>query len=382
MEEVKKVHSGNMRDSGIELLKVIAILLIVISHVVQTLSSENPLIGYSDYILDLSCATKEMQLVILMIMRHFGALGNSIFFICSAWFLLDRKTVSVKKITEIMMDVWAISVLILAAVQIFMGRISVPLIVKSLLPTTFSNNWYLTCYILFYAVHTSLNKIIWGMTQKQLLKAASVLAFLYIGCDFVKENLFFPSFLILWGAIYFVIAYIKFYCKETFRSNKLNLILLTIGFLGMVAMVFLTNALGLKTPIFYDKTLKWAVSCNPFLILMALSAFGLAKNFHFKNKLINHISKLSLLIYVIHENILVRTYIRPLIWQWLYKQVGYDHVVELALAYAVVWFILALILSEAYKKTLQRVVQKLGAVVTTVVKDLYELYEHCMLKIS
>ena len=97
MEEVKKVHSGNMRDSGIELLKVIAILLIVISHVVQTLSSENPLIGYSDYILDLSCATKEMQLVILMIMRHFGALGNSIFFICSTWFLLDSKIVSVKK---------------------------------------------------------------------------------------------------------------------------------------------------------------------------------------------------------------------------------------------------------------------------------------------
>lgn len=381
MEEVKKVHSGNMRDSGIELLKVIAILLIVINHVVQTLGSENPLIGYSDYILDLSCATKEMQLVILMIMRHFGTLGNNIFFICSAWFLLDRKTVSVRKITEIMMDVWVISVILLAAVQIFMG-VSVPLIVKSLLPTTFANNWYLTCYILFYAVHTSLNKIILGMTQKQLLKAASVLAFLYIGCDFVKGGLFFPSSLILWGTLYFVIAYIKFYCKETFRSNKVQLILLTIGFLGMVAMVFLTNALGLKTPIFYDKTLKWVVNCNPFLILMALSAFGLAKNFHFKSKLINNISKLSLLVYIIHENILVRAYIRPLIWQWLYKQVGYDHVVALALAYAVVWFILALILSEVYQKTLQRAVQKLGTVVTNVVKELYGLYEHCMLKIS
>ena len=381
MEEVKKVDSGNMRDSGIELLKVIAILLIVINHVVQTLGSENPLIGYSDYILDLSCATKEMQLVILMIMRHFGTLGNNIFFICSAWFLLDRKTVSVRKITEIMMDVWVISVILLAAVQIFMG-VSVPLIVKSLLPTTFANNWYLTCYILFYAVHTSLNKIILGMTQKQLLKAASVLAFLYIGCDFVKGGLFFPSSLILWGTLYFVIAYIKFYCKETFRSNKVQLILLTIGFLGMVAMVFLTNALGLKTPIFYDKTLKWVVNCNPFLILMALSAFGLAKNFHFKSKLINNISKLSLLVYIIHENILVRAYIRPLIWQWLYKQVGYDHVVALALAYAVVWFILALILSEVYQKTLQRAVQKLGTVVTNVVKELYGLYEHCMLKIS
>ena len=40
----------NMRESGIELLKIIAIILIVVSHVIQTLRNENQFITYSDYV--------------------------------------------------------------------------------------------------------------------------------------------------------------------------------------------------------------------------------------------------------------------------------------------------------------------------------------------
>ena len=39
-----------MRDSGVELLKIIAVILIVISHVVLTLITENEYIPYSDYL--------------------------------------------------------------------------------------------------------------------------------------------------------------------------------------------------------------------------------------------------------------------------------------------------------------------------------------------
>lgn len=42
--------SKKERTSGIELIKVFAVLLIVISHVVQTLHIENEYISYSDYI--------------------------------------------------------------------------------------------------------------------------------------------------------------------------------------------------------------------------------------------------------------------------------------------------------------------------------------------
>ena len=121
MSSIEKFDRGETRDSGIETLKVISILLIVISHIVQTLSSENTFVGYNDYILNLSCATTNSQYILLMILRHFGALGNNIFFVCSAWFLLDSKKVSERKIADIMSDVWMISVIILAIVHSYRG---------------------------------------------------------------------------------------------------------------------------------------------------------------------------------------------------------------------------------------------------------------------
>ena len=78
-----------MRDSGVELLKIIAVILIVISHVVLTLITENEYIPYSDYLLDCTHATTNVTVLLLAVMRHFGALGNWIFFVASAWFLLD-----------------------------------------------------------------------------------------------------------------------------------------------------------------------------------------------------------------------------------------------------------------------------------------------------
>ena len=77
------------RRSGIELLKIAAILLIVISHITQTMHAPNPDIAYSGYLIDLDSATRSLQTFVLILFRHFGVLGNTVFFICSAWFLLE-----------------------------------------------------------------------------------------------------------------------------------------------------------------------------------------------------------------------------------------------------------------------------------------------------
>lgn len=68
----QKSMDRNARDSGIELLKILAIFLIVISHVAQTLTSENPYITYNGYIVDISHATTNIQHLILVCFRTFG----------------------------------------------------------------------------------------------------------------------------------------------------------------------------------------------------------------------------------------------------------------------------------------------------------------------
>lgn len=98
--EMYKINSKILtdRDSGIEALKIVAIFFIVISHVVQTLTCSNIFIINNDYVLNSSQATTNIQKIILVYFRHFGILGNTIFFTASAWFLLESYHFSAKNI--------------------------------------------------------------------------------------------------------------------------------------------------------------------------------------------------------------------------------------------------------------------------------------------
>ena len=48
---------GGKRDSGIEFLKISAVILIIISHVVQTVGTPNSYVPFQDYVVSLDTAT-------------------------------------------------------------------------------------------------------------------------------------------------------------------------------------------------------------------------------------------------------------------------------------------------------------------------------------
>ena len=78
------------RESGIELYKVIAIFLIVLSHVIQTLTEPNYVLGIGEgTFINIATATTDLNVLLLALFRICGALGNNMFFICSAWFLVN-----------------------------------------------------------------------------------------------------------------------------------------------------------------------------------------------------------------------------------------------------------------------------------------------------
>lgn len=49
------------RNCGIEMLKIISIFLIIISHVVMTIRLKNQFVSYDDYIFDFSYVSKGMS---------------------------------------------------------------------------------------------------------------------------------------------------------------------------------------------------------------------------------------------------------------------------------------------------------------------------------
>ncbi len=379
----------NSRNSAVEWLKILGIVLIILSHVVQTLHDKNTYIGYKDYMLPLGNATSDPQELILNILRYSGCLGNTIFFVSSAWYLLDRKSASGKKILSMLVEIWIFSVLIMAIFSVaYPGTLDSKLVTKAFFPTTFSSNWYLTCYILFYAIYPFLNKIIYAMDQRTLLRCALTMSLLYIVLNYMHMlkwlggTLFQKSELILWVTIYFCIAYMKLYLPELSKKKIFNWALILLGIGGNCIIVILANFRGLHTEFYSNKLLYWNTNCSPMLIMATIGMFNLARGFDFKNTVVNKISGLSLLIYIVHENTFVRIYLRPYIWQNIYKTFGYDHILMWTVIQVAVIFITTLLVCIIYKYTLQRLVNKLAELAYRVFCKIYKRLENALLKVK
>lgn len=340
------------RESGIELIKIIAILLIVISHVTQTLGSVNASFP-PDYVIDLTLATRSARRFILTVLRYFGQQGNYIFFVCSAWFLPDSRAAKGGKIAGMIADTWLVSMIALAA--FLLCGISLPptKIVKCVFPVIFANNWYVTCYLLFYAIHPALNLVIRSLDRRRFLAAVCVSGFLYFGICFLISGLLFNSSLVTFVVIYFFVAFLKIHAPDFCGNRRLNWILLLSGIILNTLLLLLTNLLGLHIDFFKNRLLVWCDQ-NPFLLMTAVGAMNLARGRKFSSGAVNYVSGLSLLIYIIHENILVREYLRPLVFIWIQARFGYSRILGWVFLYSAVLFAAALLLAVIYRETLGR----------------------------
>ena len=367
------------RDSGIEFLKILAIIIIVTSHVVQTLCS-----GNQPYSIDITKATTNLQYIILLIFRHFGGWGNALFFVCSAWFLLKSNTVNKKKWLFMYIEIWVVSIIILISTYVILhGEISKKIIIRSILPTIYNNNWYMTCYLVFYPIHSMLNVIIKHMRQTILFRSSIYLAFLYIGFNFVfGGGMFFTSNLILWITIYFVIAYIQYFCMDFVCNLKANIQLLVFNIICFVGIIALTEFMGLHFTSLSNKMMYWDNNCNPFLIGMSIAMFNIAQNIHFTNRIVNYISSLSSLIYIIHENLIIRTYFRPKLWNYIYSNYGYHYILGWVFIAVVVVFLFGTILAILYELTIRKFVSLLSNKIYQFLKIKYICVEKKILKIT
>lgn len=374
MKDIKK------RESGVELLKIIGIFLIIISHVTQTLYSLNNYFELN-YVLEVKYATKNIQNILLAWFSAFGAQGNLIFFVSSAWFLLESKKIDELKIVKLLADVWFINICFLCI--FLLGNwynLAIKDIIKSVFPTVFASNWYITFYILFYLIHVGLNEIISKRTQKELLIIILITLFLYFVLNYIKYGLFFTSPLIEFSVIYLTIAYIKLYMKEFSKNLKGNYILFLFAMSGIPILILITNFLGLNIEFFKDKLQYWNRNNSIFLLLTAVTLFNIFNSKKFISNKINYISGLSLLVYIIHENILIRTYVRPTIWIYIHEKIGYKNIIVIDLLYSIILFVISIIIAAIYKKLIQKIVYSIATELYLFIKKYFLIIIEILLK--
>ena len=206
--------------------------------------------------------------------------------------------------------------------------------------------------------------------------------FLLYSCfNTVLSGHFFASDLILWVAFYFVIAYVQLYLTDFTESKKHNLLLLFLGIGGLFVLLAVTNFLGLRFSVFQDKLLHWSVNSNPFIFAIALSSLNLARKSSFRSPFVNYISSLSLLIYIIHENLLLRHYVRPDMIAFVRERYGDTHLVFWVLCLSVLIFLFGFLTSAFYEKTIRKYVKAASESILAFLLRLYQPVEEWLLQL-
>lgn len=280
------------RESGLELFRIITMLLIVAHHYV--VNSE--LWGAGGPIMNTPMAGKSL---FLLFFGAWGKTGINCFVLITGYFMC-KSQITVKKFLKFLLEVEFYK-LLFYAIFIFTGyvKFSVGGFVKTILPVYQLKSNFTGSYLLFFLCIPFLNIFIKSMTEKQHIYITSLLCFIYVifGTVFGKNiNMNYVS----WFAVLYLIAsYIRLYPKKIFDSKK---------FWGF--MTILTMLVSLSSIIFFawlgkerfDPYYLLQDSNKIFAVLTALFAFMFFKNLKFKSAFVNAVAASCFGVLLIHEN--------------------------------------------------------------------------------
>lgn len=360
--------------AGPELLKVIAIFFIILSH-------EHPGFGDSNYsgYYPITGVTTSIQQLLMVFNIYLGQVGNCIFIVCSSWFLIDSDKVRFKKILRIELDVWLINIILLVGELILSVDLSVSDIISSVFPTLFTKNWFLTCYMLYCLICPLLNRALKELSKEKYRALVVGILIFYSFLQMIIPGTLYFNNLIGFLCIHTIVGYVKLHMKSYTKNIKINTIMAVLSFCCLFILVLVTNGVRLLIPAIENKLMvtRWSSFMNPLIICFAISALNLLLNVHLDSRpkmksAICNISALSMLIYLFHENLLTDDLIKPVIFSWIHDTFGYDCIYLWCILVSLFTFVSSIAVSWLYRKITakiaDRAVSRFYGVITSVVK--------------
>lgn len=173
--------------------------------------------------------------------------------------------------------------------------------------------------------------------------------------------------------IYFFVAFYNYYINFE-RKTDLIIAILSV-FVYLVYMVSI-NYIGLHYSIFSDKILRLNNMMNPLFIIFSIAIFDLANKKYISLKMVDFLSSLSLIYYLIHENILFRNYLRPNIFLWFKKNIIIDNKIAVLMIFSFIIFVLCYTVSIIYKFVLYPFFHRIVERVYYIFKEVYLYFEN------
>lgn len=296
------------RNSGIELLRLLAVTGIVAHHYVL----------YNAF--DVNGKPWSINKAFLeLVFSPLGKLGVVIFFIISAWFLCPKDLGfknCIKRVWLLEREVLFWSLMLGASFSLLDSSFSMKSLMFSFIPIVSGQWWYVTSYVVFLLIAPFLTKGLRSLSQRdhQRLCILMLVMWSLISGLLPKVKLDMDGTVILFMFLYVLVSYWRWYGQPFTRLLSWQLfmagyvITLVLTLLAVIAQMTFIPSLDVQA-VTIGKA--WSIQ----VLLMGFGLFSIFLNLHFSSRTINFLSRSAFAVYLLTEY----PAMRALLWSQLFN---------------------------------------------------------------
>lgn len=303
---------SKVRNSSIELLRIIAMLMIAFYHFAVH--------GKFDWEVSSVLPTRFWYNFLVM----GGKIGVDIFVLISGYYLINNK----KKSTELERIVKFVGQVFFYSIVIFIiggltgiSDMGVKPFLKTCFPLTFSQWWFASTYFVLYIMHPFLNILLHSIEKSLYQRFLLILIILWSVIPTFTTSSYQCNSLLWFVTLYSISGYIRLYgLSNKFTTKHYFIFYLVCSMLTYTSSVAFT-ILGSKWEIFASNVTYFYGQEKITTLLISLCLFmvfaTLKMNYH---KWINIVASATFGVYLIHDNKIVRQFL----WIRLFKNAQYQ----------------------------------------------------------
>ncbi len=335
--------SKKERQSNIELLRIISMVLIVAHHFSV----------HGGFVFDTTTVT--LNECWLMLLQMGGKIGVDVFILISGYFLVNSDKANIKKIVMLALQILTYSLLTYVIGIIFkIEPFNKAVLLKHLFPITRGLWWFPTAYVVVYLFSPYINKAIKSLTKKEF-QNMMILSFIIWSVlpTIIKDNPF--SNTIIWFIFVYIIgAYIRLYPVK-YKDSETYIVLAIALSIVLFIWSILFDILGINYKFFAVRsTLYYGQQTVPIIIISILLFLGFINMNIKSSKIINTIAKTTFGIYLIHDS----RYGRLILWNKIFKNSTYltsKYLIPYSIMVIIIVFVVCALIDFIRSKTLEKI---------------------------
>ena len=311
-EANRQIGKPMMRRSNLELLRIIAMIMIVAHH----FSVHG---GFS-----FSADSITVNRLWVQFIQIGGKIGVDIFVLISGYFLVSSQSLKTNKVIKLWLQIFTYSILLYLIFTAF-GIISFDKfeLIDNLLPITFSRWWFASTYFVLYLIYPYINKLLNKLDKKEYQRLLVLLTICWCIIPTLTKHTVQSNNLLWFIYLYSLAGYVRVFGVNT-KSKWFSPICISLSVL-IILLTFLSavlfDELGMKNEYFAkNATMFYGMQTLPILAISFLMFLGFLRlNIGYK-RFINLIASATFGVYLIHDN----AYMRSFLWTTVFANASHS----------------------------------------------------------